>query len=85
MASDSFIFNHERFHGLTCFQIAYHSLMRGLWNCNHAYKGAIGAEVGDTQQKRKPHLREVNTSHAMFLSLRNKYSLGSISRKKSRA
>ena len=63
------IFQDEDFHGLTCFQIAHHPLMSGLWSCNQACKGAIEVEAGDIQKQRKPHAREGNTSHTMFLSL----------------
>ncbi len=44
----------------------------------------IEAEMGDTQ-KRKPCIREVNTSHAIFLLLQHEYGLGSFSHKRSRA
>jgi hypothetical protein len=81
--SDNLIFKRGEFQGLTCFQIAHHPVMRGSWNCKKSRKGTIVVEMGD--QKRKPRVREVNASHKMFLSLRNDYGLGSITRKRSRA
>jgi hypothetical protein len=36
--SDSIIFKHPEFKGLTCFQIAYQVLTRGLWMCNPLLK-----------------------------------------------
>jgi hypothetical protein len=81
--SDNFIFKREEFQELTCFQIAHHPTLRGLWNCKQSRDGTIAAEMGD--QKRKPRVREVNTSHMIFLSLHNDYGLGSITRKRSRA
>ena len=63
--SDSFVFKIGEFQGLTCFQIAHHPLMSGLWNCNQACKGAIEAEAEDTQKKRKPHIEY--QSHNVFI------------------
>jgi hypothetical protein len=80
--SDSFIFKRNEFQGLTCYQIAHHPIMSGLWNPNQSSKSTNVAELGNN--KRKPCVREVNTSHTMFVSLCNDYGLGSILRKKSR-
>lgn len=81
--SDNLIFKRDEFLGLTCYQIAHHPIMNGLWTTNQCSKSINSAELGN--KKRKPRVREVNTSHTMFLSLRNNYGLGSISRKKTRA
>ena len=80
--SDSFIFKRDEFQGLTCYQIAHHPIVSGLWNPNQSTKSINVAELGNN--KRKPRVREVNTIHTMFVSLRNNYGLGSISRKKFR-
>ncbi len=81
--SDNFILKRDEFRGLTCYQIAHHPIMNGLWTTNQCSKSTNAAEL--RINKGKPRVREVNTSHAMMLSLRNNYGLGSISRKKPRA
>jgi len=81
--SDNFIFKRDEFRGLTCYQIAHHPIMNRLWTTKQCSKSTNADKLGN--KKRRPRVREVNTSHIMFIFLRNKYGLGSISRKKPRA
>jgi hypothetical protein len=82
--SDNLIFRLEQFQGLTCFEIAHHPDTKGLWMCNlnhKKYLSQLGHQTNNTRET-FPRAYNLQTSHPLYVKLREAYGLQSIQRGK---
>ena len=80
LKSDNLIFHLEEFRGLTCFEIAHHPDSKDLWKCNLNHKKVltqVGHQTNNTVET-TPRAYNVQTSHPLYIKLREAYGLQSI-------
>ena len=73
---------------MTCFEIAHHEIAKGLWNLNLSHKQVLNdrspLKKHETNKKQKmktiPRTYNVNTSHGLYLYLRQCYNMNPVSR-----
>ncbi len=84
LKSDNLIFHLEQFQGLTCFEIAHHPDTKGLWMCNLNHKKYLTQLGHQTNYTREtiPWADKVQTSHPLYVKLREAYGLQPIQRGK---